>query len=578
MSLNIVTNETESIIVEINQGPPGAQGPQGLQGEPGPQGPQGPQGDVGPFGPQGDIGPQGPQGLIGPTGMTGEDGVQGVQGIQGPQGPQGEAGPQGIQGEVGPAGPQGPQGDAGAQGAAGIGIVMKGSVATTANLPTVDNVVGDAYIVDSDGNLWVWNGTTFTDAGQIVGPEGPQGSQGIQGEPGPQGLIGPQGVQGIQGVVGPQGVQGIQGQRGFDSITHFQQGIPYVFPQSDQTGNQYDFFLDGTNGTLWGPKTWNPDDVLIYDTQPPSFVDGDTIIVVAAVGDHTLGLFHNGELKGWIDVTDLVTNQYQDTDPYSFALDTGAFPNLLTYTFTIVVGHVKSLIAHAGDYVLKITVLDIANYKYLYEMDTDYNLSYSYNSIGLTGPQGPQGEQGIQGEVGPQGLQGIQGPAGVQGEAGPQGIQGLQGEQGVQGPAGADGQDGAGVPLGGTAGQVLAKVDATDNNTQWVTVDALPAQTGNDGKYLTTNGSTASWATVAGGEPALSMYRSGADVNGMYTVVTYKRQDGTTFKTSTLSGGSSPIFTTRTVNNYAADGTTISSTDVYTLTYSGATLTSEVLA
>ena len=33
-------------------------------------------------------------------------------------------------------------------------------------------------------------------------------------------------------------------------------------------------------------------------------------------------------------------------------------------------------------------------------------------------------------------------------------------------------------------------------NTSWATVDALPSQTGNAGKYLTTNGTVASWATV----------------------------------------------------------------------------------
>nr|DAL22183.1 MAG TPA_asm: hyaluronidase [Caudoviricetes sp.] len=44
-----------------------------------------------------------------------------------------------------------------------------------------------------------------------------------------------------------------------------------------------------------------------------------------------------------------------------------------------------------------------------------------------------------------------------------------------------------------TTGQVLQW-----NGQEWVnaTLDALPSQTGNDGKYLTTNGSTASWATI----------------------------------------------------------------------------------
>lgn len=37
------------------------------------------------------------------------------------------------------------------------------------------------------------------------------------------------------------------------------------------------------------------------------------------------------------------------------------------------------------------------------------------------------------------------------------------------------------------------------NGTAWVnaTIDALPDQSGNGGKYLTTDGSTASWATVS---------------------------------------------------------------------------------
>lgn len=36
-------------------------------------------------------------------------------------------------------------------------------------------------------------------------------------------------------------------------------------------------------------------------------------------------------------------------------------------------------------------------------------------------------------------------------------------------------------------------------STSWATVDALPSQTGNSGKYLTTNGTTASWSVVEAG-------------------------------------------------------------------------------
>jgi hypothetical protein len=46
---------------------------------------------------------------------------------------------------------------------------------------------------------------------------------------------------------------------------------------------------------------------------------------------------------------------------------------------------------------------------------------------------------------------------------------GPQGTQGIQGPTGATGPAGQGVPIGGTAGQVLAKIDGTNYNTQWET-------------------------------------------------------------------------------------------------------------
>lgn len=52
------------------------------------------------------------------------------------------------------------------------------------------------------------------------------------------------------------------------------------------------------------------------------------------------------------------------------------------------------------------------------------------------------------------------------GSQGIQGVAGLAGATGPQGPAGTNGQ---GIPTGGTANQVLAKVDATNYSTAWVT-------------------------------------------------------------------------------------------------------------
>ena len=176
---------------------------------------------------------------------------------------------------LGPTGPTGPEGPTGP---AGTDIHFAGSVANVAALP-VDATVNDAYINDEDGNLYVWNGSSWTDAGQIVGPQGgtgPQGDTGPQGEAGaaatvqisgtttadsgtnasvvnvgtseaaileftiprgltglkgdtgpqgatgdtgPQGITGDTGPQGAQGDTGPQGEQGLQGIQGETGLT-----------------------------------------------------------------------------------------------------------------------------------------------------------------------------------------------------------------------------------------------------------------------------------------------------------------------------------------------------------------------
>jgi hypothetical protein len=85
--------------------------------------------------------------------------------VQGPLGPPGPAGPIGP---TGPTGPQGPIGD---------GIVFKGTVADQASLPATGNTVNDAYTTTNPaGHMWVWNGTTWVDIGNMQGPPGPAGS------------------------------------------------------------------------------------------------------------------------------------------------------------------------------------------------------------------------------------------------------------------------------------------------------------------------------------------------------------------------------------------------------------------
>jgi hypothetical protein len=114
-------------------------------------------------------------------------------------------------GEVGPIGPTGAQ---------GTSITVKGQVAAVVNLPSVGNIINDAYIVSANGNLYVWNGSSWINAGPIVGPTGAQGVTGPQGVVGPTGptstVAGPTGPQGNLGPTGPQGNVGPTGPANFE--------------------------------------------------------------------------------------------------------------------------------------------------------------------------------------------------------------------------------------------------------------------------------------------------------------------------------------------------------------------------
>ena len=78
-----------------------------------------------------------------------------------------------------------------------------------------------------------------------------------------------------------------------------------------------------------------------------------------------------------------------------------------------------------------------------------------------------------------------------------------------------------------------------------------------------------SFVTVGEFNPTItySTYKSNQDDNGIYTTVTYKRADGTTYKVSELSNAIDGNYTTQTITYYKADGSTVDKTEVYTITY-----------
>lgn len=148
---------------------------------------------------------------------------------------------------VGPEGAQGPQGETGPQGAAGAGLNILGPLAAEGDLPLTGNA-GEAYLIA--GDLWVWSGSAWVNAGQIQGPQGPAGVPGADGADGADGapgasayqvavaagfvgteaqwlasLVGPQGPAGAAGADGADGADGVNGAPGSAGASAYQVAV-----------------------------------------------------------------------------------------------------------------------------------------------------------------------------------------------------------------------------------------------------------------------------------------------------------------------------------------------------------------
>ena len=159
-------------------------GPAGVKGDTGDKGDKGDIGNVGP------VGPQGPAATVAVGTVT--TGAAGTNASVSNSGTSGAAVldftiPQGAKGDTGNIGPQGPQGIQGVKGDDGASVTLKGAVATPADLASIAvKTEGDLYIAQSDGNGYVWDGSTWVNVGQIRGPKGDTGAQGPAG-PAPAG-------------------------------------------------------------------------------------------------------------------------------------------------------------------------------------------------------------------------------------------------------------------------------------------------------------------------------------------------------------------------------------------------------
>lgn len=168
---------------------------------------------------------------------------------------------------------------------------FKGTIAhpgppTTGDDP-LPNDNGDMW-VDSAGNGWVWNGSTWVNVGAMRGPAGPAGPAGPQGVPGP---VGPKGDPGVG--VPPGGLTGqvLAKQTNADYVTQWVDqtggsgggGADEVFIGPDEPAATYELWVDtdedgGGSGGTGGPVAF------VYNQTTPS----DTWTI-----DHNLGFYPN---------------------------------------------------------------------------------------------------------------------------------------------------------------------------------------------------------------------------------------------------------------------------------------------
>jgi hypothetical protein len=247
-------------------GPAGEQGYRGYIGFTGSQGDRGPAGlgytgsastiigytgsaGTGGGGGAGDgyTGSKGDIGSVGYTGSKGDPGLDGsavFQGYTGSAGIKGDTGTKGDTGYVGSVGYAGSKGDPGPQ---GVSIHFLGAVNTVGDLPGSENTQGDAHIVRADGNLYVWNGSVWTDVGDIVGFTGSKGDTGYVGSSGAYAAIGYTGSQGGIGYTGSKGDKGDTGYIG--SASTVQGPLGYTGSKGDKGDTGY----IGSASTVQGP-------------------------------------------------------------------------------------------------------------------------------------------------------------------------------------------------------------------------------------------------------------------------------------------------------------------------------------
>ena len=291
-------------------------------------------------------------------------------------------------------------------------------------------VVGTVWINEAnpaDTRVQFYDGADFVDVG-VAGPTGPTGPTGADSTvEGPTGPTGPTGAAGLTGATGPTGAAstvtgptgptgpiGDTGPQGPPGITNAHQA---VVTMSTGFGSGVSTYFAGTAGADGG-------------TGVGAYIESNANAAITAINGVTPTVGQRVLFDARADS--------KENGIYSLT-SAGSVSTKWRFTRTIDYDNETPEDVSTGDFVL-ITGGTFANKVYIMNaVGTGTNGSIIIGTDNITWTE--------TGGVGPQGITGPTGPTGS---------------------AGATGAAGAGVAVGGTAGQVLSKIDATNYNTQWV--------------------------------------------------------------------------------------------------------------
>jgi collagen type VII alpha len=388
--------------------------------------------------------------------------------------------------ERGAQGEPGSTGATGATGPAGPGIVIKGSVPLLINLPSSNNQIGDAYIVEATGQLYIWDGTEWDSVGTIVGSTGATGLTGPTGFTGLTGATGSTGIQGATGLTGATGVgsTGATGQTGSTGASGFDFNYNLVTSNITlETNNGYIF--NTTNGAITVTLPASPT-VGEFVNITLEYGGGNSLTIqrngsnINSIADNlacdvsgNFSLIYVSPSVGWkfVPYAGLTSpalgatgatgqtgatgiGSTGATGPAGINGSTGATgisgptgpvpTNVVYVTGNQVISGAKTFYADryifsGVDVILSgLGNLIVGGYTQFYSRPTVNGTGIllsgeAFIGAGITGATGPQG---VTGPIGLTGATGIQGVPGSTGATGPAGLNGSTGATGPQGPAG----------------------------------------------------------------------------------------------------------------------------------------------